>query len=97
MMKRTHSCGVLRKTDVGKEVTLAGWVNAYRDHGGVAFIDLRDRAGLTQVVFHPDHKEAHEIGRPLRNEDVVAVRGKVRRARKARPTPNWSPAKLKSL
>jgi aspartyl-tRNA synthetase len=78
MMKRTHSCGVLRKTDVGAEVTLAGWVNAYRDFGGVVFIDVRDREGLTQAVFHPDHAAAHKIGRALRNEDVFAIRGKVR-------------------
>ncbi len=78
MMKRSHSCGVLRKAEVGQSVTLAGWVNAYRDHGGVAFVDLRDREGLTQVVFHPDHAVAHEIGRALRNEDVVAVKGTVR-------------------
>jgi aspartyl-tRNA synthetase len=76
--KRSHSCGVLRKSDIGKQVTLAGWVNAYRDHGGVAFIDLRDRTGLTQAVFHPDVKDAHEIGRALRNEDVVAVTGTIR-------------------
>jgi aspartyl-tRNA synthetase len=76
--KRSHSCGVLRKSDVGSEVRLAGWVNAYRDHGGVVFIDLRDRAGITQVVFHPDVAGAHEIGRQLRNEDVVSIIGKVR-------------------
>ena len=74
-MKRTHSCGSLRKADIGKTVTLAGWVNAYRDHGGVVFIDLRDREGLTQAVFHPDYKEAHDVGGALRNEDVVTVTG----------------------
>ena len=73
MLKRSHSCGVLRKSDIGSTVTLAGWVNAYRDHGGVVFVDLRDREGLTQVVFHPDYAAAHEVGRALRNEDVVAV------------------------
>jgi aspartyl-tRNA synthetase len=78
MLKRTHSCGVLRKSDIGKTVTLAGWVNAYRDHGGVVFVDLRDREGLTQVVFHPDYKASHDIGRALRNEDVVAVSGTLR-------------------
>jgi aspartyl-tRNA synthetase len=76
-IKRSHSCGVLRKDSVGKDVCLAGWVNSYRDHGGVAFVDLRDREGVTQVVFHPDHADAHAIGRALRNEDVVAIRGKV--------------------
>jgi len=75
---RTHSCGVIRKTEIGQEIKLAGWVNSYRDHGGVVFIDLRDREGLTQLVFHPDYAEAHAIGRALRNEDVLAVEGKVR-------------------
>lgn len=87
MLKRSHSCGILRKSHVGTEVILAGWVNAYRDHGGVAFIDLRDREGLTQVVFHPDHKQAHDIGRALRNEDVVAIRGTVRPREEGKTNP----------
>jgi len=77
MLKRTHHCAALTKADVGAEVVLAGWVNNYRDHGGVIFIDLRDREGITQVVFHPEHAEAHAAGDKLRHEDVVAVRGKV--------------------
>ena len=85
--KRSHSCGVLRKSDVGTQVALAGWVNAYRDHGGVAFVDLRDRQGITQVVFHPDYKEAHDIGRALRNEDVVAVKGTVRAREEGKTNP----------
>src|SRR5271170_372510 len=76
-MKRTDYCGRLRKTDVGREVVLAGWVQSYRDHGGLVFIDLRDRAGAAQVVFHPEQAEAHTTARQLRNEDVVMVRGKV--------------------
>jgi aspartyl-tRNA synthetase len=77
-MFRTHDCNSLRKTDVGKQVTLAGWVNVTRDHGGVIFIDLRDREGLTQVVFRPEEneevaKEAHT----LRSEDVIQVSGRV--------------------
>ena len=77
-MFRTHHCNSLRKSDIGKEVTLAGWVNATRDHGGVIFIDLRDREGLTQVVFRPEEnaelaKQAHT----LRGEDVIQVSGTV--------------------
>lgn len=87
MLKRTHSCGVLRKSDIGKTITLAGWVNAYRDHGGVVFVDLRDREGLTQVVFHPDYAASHEIGRALRNEDVVAITGTLRAREEGRTNP----------
>src|SRR2546425_10385853 len=77
-MYRTHDCNSLRKSDIGSEVTLAGWVNVARDHGGVTFIDLRDREGLTQVVFRPEEnpelaKEAHS----LRYEDVIQVSGRV--------------------
>ena len=77
-MYRTHDCNSLRKIDIGKQVTLAGWVNVSRDHGGVIFIDLRDREGLTQVVFRPEEnaevaKEAHR----LHSEDVIQVTGKV--------------------
>jgi aspartyl-tRNA synthetase len=75
--KRTDYCGRLRKTDVGRQVVLAGWVQSYRDHGGVVFIDLRDREGAAQVVFHPEQTEAHTAARQLRNEDVVMVRGRV--------------------
>ena len=75
MAVRTHDCGALRIADVDQSVSLCGWVNSYRDHGGVIFIDLRDRAGLTQVVFHPEHAAAHELADKLRNEDVVHVQG----------------------
>ena len=77
-MFRTNDCNSLRKSDIGRQVTLAGWVNATRDHGGVIFIDLRDREGLTQVVFRPEEnaelaKQAHT----LRGEDVIQVLGSV--------------------
>ncbi|MFA7236878.1 MAG: aspartate--tRNA ligase [Phycisphaeraceae bacterium] len=77
MLKRTHNCGQLRKEQVGQKVVLAGWVNGYRDHGGVIFIDLRDREGLTQIVFHPENAEAHQQADRMRNEWVVAVSGTV--------------------
>ncbi len=77
-VKRTHSCGELTKADVGKEVVLFGWVNNRRDHGGAVFIDLRDREGLTQVVFEEDVRpEVHELAGQLRLEYCVGLRGKV--------------------
>jgi aspartyl-tRNA synthetase len=75
---RTHSCGQLRGTDVGRTVTLFGWVHNRRDHGGAVFIDLRDRDGLTQVVFEPDvSPEAHALAGDLRLEYVVGIVGTV--------------------
>ncbi len=74
---RTHTCGELRSGHVGQSVTLCGWVDTYRDFGGLVFIDLRDRYGITQVVFSPSFAEIHEIARGLRNEDVICVTGEV--------------------
>lgn len=78
--KRTHYCGSLRSADAGKKVVLMGWVQRRRDHGGVIFVDLRDREGLIQIVFNPEwsetsHREAHRI----RSEYVLAVQGIVRK------------------
>ncbi|MCG8408085.1 MAG: aspartate--tRNA ligase [Phycisphaerales bacterium] len=76
--ERTHHCGELRAGDVGKTVLLSGWVYNYRDHGGMVFIDLRDRGGLTQLRFNPEtDPKAHEIARSFRSEFVIAVRGEV--------------------
>jgi aspartyl-tRNA synthetase len=76
--KKTHSCGALTKKDVGRVVTLMGWVHTRRDHGGLIFIDLRDRGGITQVVFNPEvAAEAHRIAGDARSEFVLAVTGKV--------------------
>ena len=75
---RTHSCQALRPEQIGQTVKLAGWVNSRRDHGGVIFIDLRDRDGLTQVVFRPEEFPAiAEQSHALRGEDVIQVSGKV--------------------
>jgi len=75
---KTHSCGELRVTDTGKEVTLAGWVHRRRDHGGLIFIDLRDRDGITQIVFNPEFApDIHAMANGLRNEFVIQVTGKV--------------------
>ena len=75
MTPRTHHCGALRIGHENETVSLAGWVNSYRDHGGLIFIDLRDREGITQVVFHPQNAQAHSLADSLRHEDVVWVRG----------------------
>ena len=77
-MKRTHNCGELRKSDVGKTATLCGWVDRRRDLGGVIFVDLRDKYGKTQVVFDPARNaEVHKIADSLRNEFVIQATGEV--------------------
>jgi len=77
-LKRTHSCGELTAKDVSKEVILFGWVHNRRDHGGAVFIDLRDRGGLTQVVFEAEAgREMHDLAQELRYEFCIGVRGKV--------------------
>lgn len=79
-MYRDKSCGEVSEADIGRELTLSGWVFRRRDHGGLIFVDLRDRSGLVQVVFSPDVSgEAHESAHQLRSEFVVKVRGEVRR------------------
>ena len=76
MLKRTHNCGQLRLEDAGKKVTLAGWVHSYRDHGNLVFIDLRDKQGLTQLVFNPETQpEAHKLAGTARHEWVIAAKG----------------------
>src|SRR3954447_9781716 len=76
--QRTHNCGELRENDIGKTVVLNGWVNSYRDHGVFVFIDLRDRYGITQVVFEPERgQELFKQGQEVRSEFVLSVHGKV--------------------
>ncbi len=76
--KRTVTCGELNKSNIGSTVTLTGWIDTRRDHGGVIFVDLRDRYGKTQVVFSPQHNpEAYEQAKDLRSEFVISVTGQV--------------------
>jgi len=78
MTYRTHTCGALRKADAGSRVTLCGWVDSRRDHGGLVFIDLRDRNGITQVVFRPEEQAAAAgVAHGLRSEDVIQISGLV--------------------
>lgn len=76
---RTHTCGELTAKAEGQTVTLMGWAHKRRDHGGVIFVDLRDRYGITQIVIEPSHPEAHKEAEKIRNEYVVLASGKVRR------------------
>ena len=79
-LRRTHACGGVSPAAIGDEVVVAGWVHRRRDHGGLIFVDLRDREGLVQVVFRPElAPEAHERAHELRSEWVIAVRGTVER------------------
>ena len=78
--KRTHNCGLIRKSDVDSNVNLSGWVSRRRDHGGLIFVDLRDRSGLVQIVFDEASlgSDAFGVAETLRNEFVIEVSGKVR-------------------
>jgi aspartyl-tRNA synthetase len=76
-LKRTHTCGELNRDHLGKQVIINGWVNSWRNLGGVIFIDLRDRYGKTQIRFAPDQQELYRVGKSLRSEYVVAISGTV--------------------
>ncbi len=76
-MKRTHHCGQLAQTDAGRDVILIGWINSVRDHGGLIFVDLRDREGLTQVMFDPQDAGLKAVLHTLRDESVIEVAGRV--------------------
>ncbi|HYW42511.1 MAG TPA: aspartate--tRNA ligase [Bryobacteraceae bacterium] len=94
-LRRTHSCGALRAADEGQTAVLMGWVHRRRDHGGVIFVDLRDREGLTQVVFHEDVDPAiHQRAEALRPEYVIAVEGKVAPRGPAAVNPNLATGEI---
>ncbi len=92
---RTHTNNELRKDDVSSTVTLSGWVNTRRDHGGIIFIDLRDRFGLTQIVFDPEfNKEMFAVAEDLRREDVITVTGEVRARGEGLTNPNLATGEI---
>jgi len=92
--KRSHTCGALRPEHQGTVVTLMGWVDSWRDHGGVLFIDLRDRYGKTQVIFSPDNPQVHALAQGLRSEFVIAVRGTVARRPAGMSNPNLATGEI---
>ena len=77
-MKRSHHCNQLRKDNAGSSATLIGWIDSLRDHGGVFFLDLRDREGKTQVVLDPENQTLSELFHKLKPESVIEVSGEVR-------------------
>lgn len=96
--RRTHSCGMLRSEDIDKTVTLSGWVHRFRDHGGLIFIDLRDRFGLTQLVFDPNQNPpAHAKAEKLRSEWVISIKGKVRARRPGMSNPKLATGDIEIL
>lgn len=97
-MRRTHHCNALSLSDVGREVVLMGWVQRRRDHGGVIFIDLRDREGITQVVFNPEiSTEVHEKAHDIRSEYVLAVAGQVSRRPEGMENPNLQTGEIEVM
>ncbi|BCX89434.1 aspartyl-tRNA synthetase [Methylomarinovum tepidoasis] len=96
-MLRTHRCGELSEANIGEEVELSGWVHRRRDHGGVIFIDLRDREGIVQVVVDPDTPEAFALADKVRSEYVIRVRGKVRRRPEGTENPAIPTGKIEVL
>jgi aspartyl-tRNA synthetase len=96
--QRTHDCGSLTAQDIGRSVNLAGWVDTRRDHGGLIFIDLRDRAGITQVVFNPEvNPSIHQLAHQLRSEYVISICGMVRSRPEGMANPNLKTGEIEVL
>jgi len=92
---RSHYCTELDESAIGEEVTLCGWTNSYRDHGGVIFIDLRDKSGLIQLVCDPaDSEAAHKVASQVRDEFVLVAKGKVRARGEGLENPNLKTGKI---
>nr|MDA8107449.1 OB-fold nucleic acid binding domain-containing protein [Betaproteobacteria bacterium] len=94
---RTHYCGELSAAHIGQTVTLCGWAHRRRDHGGVIFIDLRDREGLAQVVCDPDRREAFQVADRVRGEYVLRVTGRVRARPEGTANPNLRSGEIEVL
>ena len=94
---RSHYCGQVTETLLDQDVEVSGWVHRRRDHGGVIFIDLRDREGLVQIVFDPDFKEAFETAERVRSEFVLRVKGKVRSRPAGTENPDLLTGKIELL
>ena len=94
---RTHFCGEVTEDLLGQEVTLCGWVNRRRDHGGVIFVDLRDRSGIVQVVIDPDTAAAFAIAEQVRSEFVLRARGRVRERPEGTVNPDMATGKVEVL
>ena len=94
MTTRSHYCGTLRSDHIDQEVTLCGWVDGRRDHGGVIFLDLRDRDGIVQVVFDPDVGEHFQRADKVRSEYVVRVVGRVRARTPNTVNPNMATGQI---
>jgi aspartyl-tRNA synthetase len=96
-MLKTHNCGELRLSDAGKTVTLAGWLQRRRDHGGLIFMDVRDRSGLVQVTADPTVGEAYSVAERVRNEYVLQIVGKVRPRPEGSENPNLASGEIEVL
>ncbi len=97
-MTRTNTCGELVKKDVGKKAVLCGWAHSRRDHGGLIFIDLRDRHGITQIVFDPSHdKNSHEAAEHIGREFVLQIKGKVRDRKKGMINPKLKTGEIEVI
>ncbi len=97
-MRRTNTCGELTKKDVGKKVVLDGWTQSRRDHGGLIFIDLRDRHGLTQIVFDPSHnKDTHKMAEHIGREFVLEIKGKIRNRKSGMINPKLKTGEIEVL
>ena len=94
LMKRTHHCSQLRKSDAGSAATLVGWVDSVRDHGGILFVDLRDREGLTQIVLDPANAALEAQFGSIKPESVIEVTGTVQERIEAAVNPNLATGEI---